>query len=44
MTIVFGQLVNDFNDFGRGATSSERLQAAVNKNAYVHFPWITISA
>jgi hypothetical protein len=33
MTLVFGRLVNDFNDWGRGAASPVRLQAAVNKNA-----------
>jgi hypothetical protein len=35
MTIVFGRLVNDFNDWGRGASAPDRLQAAVNSNAYV---------
>lgn len=33
MTIVFGRLVNDFNDWGRGATSPEQMQSAVNRNA-----------
>lgn len=33
MTIVFGRLVNDFNDWGRGAIPPEKLQSAVDKNA-----------
>jgi hypothetical protein len=35
MTIVFGRLVNEFNNWARGASSPEKLQAAVNKNACV---------
>ncbi|KAI9795552.1 MAG: multidrug-resistance transporter mdr5 [Piccolia ochrophora] len=33
MTIVFGQLVNDFNGWGVGTTTPEQLRSAVNRNA-----------
>jgi hypothetical protein len=35
MTIIFGRLVDEFNDFGRGKIPPDRLQDAVNTNAYV---------
>jgi hypothetical protein len=35
MTIVFGQLANDFNGRGAGTTSPSELYNAVSKNAYV---------
>jgi hypothetical protein len=40
MTIVFGRLVNDFNDWGRGAAAPDQLQSAINENAYVFQPSI----
>lgn len=32
MTVVFGNLVDDFNDFGAGGSTNERFRDSVNDN------------
>ena len=35
MTLIFGNLVDDFNNFGAGASSRERFRDSVNDNTLV---------